>query len=194
MTLPRSGRTAHQLWKSFCVAVVLVGALVGNAYLTTSVGYPGPLQFVGVLLMMMSLVAAIPAYIGLAALTSIGLGWELRGRESFIQANPGLWVYAVVFYTLFIFVCIRATHYVRGRRTYGTDVVAGKLRAAAVGWLPPGFSAGMQAYLEDLLQELPWQSSARTRALAKLRSRDDYLATRDTFRCKWGIDLDEIFR
>lgn len=88
---------------SLLISAVVVGVLVGNAYIETNIGYPAILGPVIKPLFWIGLVAAIPPGTGFWALDKLGLAWELRGRESFIQANPELWLYCVVFYTLLIY-------------------------------------------------------------------------------------------
>ncbi len=101
----RFDTTAHQLFASLLLSVVMVGVLVGNAYYAWSE-----------ILMLVGLVLAVPALLGFMLLSSMGLGWQLRGRESFVQSNPGAWVYCVVFYTLLFFVIIRAVRSLRNPR------------------------------------------------------------------------------
>ena len=46
----------------------------------------------------------------------LGLAWELRGRESFMDQNNALWIYCFVFYVVFIYVIRSAWSYLRSRR------------------------------------------------------------------------------
>jgi hypothetical protein len=91
---------------SCLMSVVLVGALVGNAYMVCNIGYPPPLQLIGGIIFKLSFIFAIPPGIVLLLLSYIGLEWPLRGRESFIESNPWLWVYCVVFYVVFIYLIL----------------------------------------------------------------------------------------
>ncbi|MFZ1684486.1 MAG: hypothetical protein WAU88_10210 [Candidatus Zixiibacteriota bacterium] len=99
----RTVEMLRRLLTSFLWSFGVVGGLVGNAYVATSVGYPGFLQWIGMFFVMVGFVVAIPPGLFFSLLTAVGLGWELRGRESFVESNPGLWVYCVVFYTFFVF-------------------------------------------------------------------------------------------
>lgn len=100
------GKLKHLLL-SFGFSTVVVGALVGNAYMACNVGYPGFLEYVGLAIVFVSFIVAIPPGIILSGLDLIGLTWHLRGRESFIQSNPWLWVYCAAFYTIAIYVVLR---------------------------------------------------------------------------------------
>lgn len=98
----------RQFVTSLIISAVVVGVLVGNAYIETNMGYPAILGPVIKPLFWIGLVAAIPPGSGFWILDKLGLAWELRGRESFIQANPELWLYCVAFYTVVIYLIRRA--------------------------------------------------------------------------------------
>jgi hypothetical protein len=91
-------------------SVLLIGSHVGNAYMACNVGYPNFLENVGLGVMMVGLVVAIPPGIILWGLDLVGLTWQLRGRESFIESNPWLWVYCTVFYTVAVYLILRLNH------------------------------------------------------------------------------------
>ncbi len=85
---------------SFAVSVTLVGLLVGNAYLTYNIGGGfEPLAWVG-------FVVLIPPGLMYMLLSGIGIMPELRGRENFIESNPWLWIFCVIFYTIVIYVIL----------------------------------------------------------------------------------------
>ena len=88
----------------------MVGVLVGNAYIATSIGYPNKLHPFGLALVNIGYTVGMPAFIGYLGLQKIGLGWELRGRESFIESNIGLWIYCIIFYALIFYVVARIWH------------------------------------------------------------------------------------
>ena len=92
---------------SFLLSIVFVGVLLGNAYMTTSVGYPAFIQPVGTALTVIGYVAAILPAIIYSGLAGLGVVPELRGRESFIRLNMALWIFCVIFYTLVIYLCLR---------------------------------------------------------------------------------------
>lgn len=92
---------------SFIASAVVVGILVGNAYMEFNVGYPSSFRPIGEALVWVGLVFAIPPGSVLWVLDKIGLTWELRGRESFIESNPWLWIYCVAFYTFAIYSILR---------------------------------------------------------------------------------------
>ena len=88
---------------SFVISAVGVGALVGNAYMVNNVGYPNGLDQIGGWVMLGSLVFAVLPAIPLFILSLLGLEIPLRGRESFIELNIGLWIYCVIFYSSLIY-------------------------------------------------------------------------------------------
>ncbi len=92
---------------SLITSIVMVGILVGNAYIATSIGYPDKLRPFGWALVDIGFAVGMPAFVGYLGLQKIGLGWELRGRESFIESNIGLWIYCIIFYTLIFYVVAR---------------------------------------------------------------------------------------
>ena len=82
---------------SFVISALGVGALVWNAYMVNNVGYPNGLNKVGEWIIRGSLIFAILPAIPLFILAILGLEIPLRGRESFIELNMGLWIYCVIF-------------------------------------------------------------------------------------------------
>jgi hypothetical protein len=88
---------------SFVISAVGVGALVGNAYMVNNIGYPNGLNNIGVWIMMGSLVFAVLPGIPILILAILGLEIPLRGRESFIELNIGLWIYCAIFYSCLIY-------------------------------------------------------------------------------------------
>jgi len=88
---------------SFVVSAVGVGALVGNAYMVSNIGYPNGLNNIGFWVMMGSLVFAVLPGIPILILAGLGLDIPFRGRESFIELNIGLWIYCVIFYSCLIY-------------------------------------------------------------------------------------------
>jgi hypothetical protein len=110
----RLNRKKVRLSTSFLASLLLVGSLLGNAYMATVVGYPPGLQSLGDFLIIVGLVVAIPAWISLLPIAA--LGWEPKGRESFIESNPGLWIYCFVFYAFLIYAVRRLWAYYRTRR------------------------------------------------------------------------------
>jgi ribose/xylose/arabinose/galactoside ABC-type transport system permease subunit len=106
-----------RLLTSFALSIIIVGVLVGNAYIATSIGYPTFLQSVGEFFVYVGFVVAIPPWMGSWILDKVGLAWELRGRESFIKSNMAAWIYCVIFYSFFIYL-IRSLwhrHILRGK-------------------------------------------------------------------------------
>lgn len=95
--------TMKRLLTSFVLSILIVGVLVGNAYVATSIGYPAIFQPVGEIFIYVGFIVAIPPWFGFWILGKLGLAWELRGRESFIELNMVAWIYCVIFYTLFIY-------------------------------------------------------------------------------------------
>lgn len=86
---------------SCAVSLLMVGFLVGNAYLTYNVGGGfEPLAMVGMVML-------IPPGTIYMLLSNIGLMPELRGRESFIESNPWLWIFCVIFYAIVIYMILR---------------------------------------------------------------------------------------
>jgi hypothetical protein len=92
---------------SIILSTILIGILVGNAYIATSIGYPHSLQPIGSALIQIGFVVGMPAFVGFLGLQKLGLGWELRGRESFIESNIGLWIYCIIFYALIFYLVAR---------------------------------------------------------------------------------------
>ena len=88
---------------SVSLSVALVVILVGNAHIYTNIGYPSFLEPIGAVLFYVGIVFAIPPGVVFWVLDKIGLAWELRGRESFIQLNMWLWVYCTFFYSFVIY-------------------------------------------------------------------------------------------
>lgn len=109
--------SVRRLLTSFLLSTLVVGGLVGNAYIQTVIGYPEILQPIGLFFVYVGFAFAIPPYLGFLVLNIFGLAWELRGRESFIESNPGLWIYCVVFYTLMVFSIRSLWQRYRHRRT-----------------------------------------------------------------------------
>gem|GEM_PF-2058870 len=101
---------------SFVLSTFLVGTLVGNAYLFYNVGCPAFFRPICELLDWVGLVVAIPPGFLLWVLANLGFEWQLRGRESFIELNPWLWVYGVFFYTVVIYMILSLWHRYRVRR------------------------------------------------------------------------------
>ena len=95
---------------SVLLSVVIVGLLVGNAYMEFNIGYPRFLQPVGEALVWVGLVVAVPPWSILWVLNKIGITWELRGRESFIESNLWLWIYCACFYAFAIYLTLRFKH------------------------------------------------------------------------------------
>lgn len=106
---------------SITLSAVLVGTLVGNAHIESNIGYPTILEPVGFILMMVGFMLVIPPAALFLSLQKIGLGWELRGRESFIQLNPGFWIYCVGFYAVAIYLVRRLWRRRQLRRSTGSD-------------------------------------------------------------------------
>jgi hypothetical protein len=75
---------------SVAVAAILMGVFLSGAYLYTNVGYPSALDSVGSALLYVGILLAVPPGMIWYWLGSVGFVSELRGRESFIQLNPGL--------------------------------------------------------------------------------------------------------
>lgn len=88
-------------------AALLVGVLLGNAYLFNNVGYPPIVDRFGEILFWVGIVFVIPPFFIFSALNKVGLARELQGRESFIQMNPGFWVFCFLFYILAIYLILR---------------------------------------------------------------------------------------
>jgi hypothetical protein len=103
------------LLKSAICSVVLVIILVGNAYVATSVGYPDPIRPLGTALLYVAFIFAVPPGLLFFCMQKLGIAWELRGRESFIESNPVLWIFCMVFYTLLIYFGFRLWHLFRQR-------------------------------------------------------------------------------
>jgi len=98
-----SNQSLKKLVTSFILSVLIGGILVGNAYIQTNIGYPTFLKPIGKFLIWVGLVIAIPPGFLFWILSKLGLAWELRGRETFIESNIPLWIYCVLFYTFFIY-------------------------------------------------------------------------------------------
>jgi hypothetical protein len=88
---------------SFVISAVGMGALLGNAYMVSNIGYPNGLNSIGIWVMMGSLCFAVLPGIPIWILSTLGLQIPFRGRESFIELNIGLWIYCVVFYSCLIY-------------------------------------------------------------------------------------------
>jgi hypothetical protein len=95
-----------RLLTSFGLSIIIVGSLLGNAHLYCNIGYPSLLRPVGLSFVFVGVLLAIPPGLVYLMLSYIGLVPELRGRESFIQLNPALWIFCFLFYTL-------AIHFIR---------------------------------------------------------------------------------
>jgi hypothetical protein len=101
------------------VSLIIVASLLGNAYMVTSIGYPAYLESFGDALLIVGYVAMIPPALVFGVLQKLGLAWELRGRESFIESNLTFWIYCVAFYTLLFFAISRVWHRLVARRAAG---------------------------------------------------------------------------
>ena len=108
---------------SICASTFGVGTLVGNAYMSNNVGYPSPLDIVGLLVMIGSLVFAILPGIPLLILGLLGVDIPIRGRERFVELNLWLWIYCAVFYAFLIYALLRYRRRVKQRRNQ-TDGLA----------------------------------------------------------------------
>ena len=98
-----SGQLKHFII-SFTVSLIVVGFFVSNAYFTYNVGGGfEPFVWVGLMLL-------IPPGFLYGILGSIGLTPELRGRENFIESNPWLWIFCIIFYMLVIYLILRWRH------------------------------------------------------------------------------------
>ena len=111
-----------RLLTSFVLSILIVGVLVGNAYIATSIGYPAFLEPVGQFFIYVGLIFAIPPWLGFWILDKLGLAWELRGRESFIESNFAAWIYCVIFYAFFIYLIRSLWH----RRTLKRKAISNK--------------------------------------------------------------------
>lgn len=96
----RYSQTIKSVLFSSTVAIVFVSLLVGNDYMVNNIGYPSILEPIGEVIFLISIIFVIPPFFVFRLLYTIGLAWELTGRESFIQSNPGFWLFCVVFYAL----------------------------------------------------------------------------------------------
>jgi hypothetical protein len=105
----------NKIITSFIISTLMVGILVGHAYYFCNIGYPSLLEPIGGVLFFVSFIFAIPPAIGFWVLSKIGLAWELRGRESFIELNMALWIYCIIFYTLFIYLIRTLWHKYRSK-------------------------------------------------------------------------------
>ncbi len=92
---------------SVIVCTLGVGILVGNAYIVCNVGYPELIQVVATVIMIASLIFAIPPSIPLLILGLLGVDLPFEGRERFIQLNPWLWIYCVIFYAFAVYLYLR---------------------------------------------------------------------------------------
>jgi hypothetical protein len=101
------GNILKKVLTSFLLSIVLVGVLLGNAYMTTSIDYPAFIQPVGIALTVIGYVAVIFPVIIYSGLAGLGVVPELRGRESFIRLNTALWIFCVIFYTLAFYLRLR---------------------------------------------------------------------------------------
>lgn len=97
-----------RLLKSIVISAILTGVLLGNAYLKCHIGYPSFLDWLGNTLLFIGLILAIPPGMIWAWLGNMGLVPELRGRESFIMLNPGLWIFCFLFYVFVTYLIITA--------------------------------------------------------------------------------------
>jgi hypothetical protein len=89
------------------ISIVTVVILVGNAYISTSIGYPIILlDYIGLAFLIVGFIAVIPPLMIYYLFTAMG-PFELRGRESFIESNPFLWIFCVLFYTVSIYLFLR---------------------------------------------------------------------------------------
>ncbi len=103
---------------SFVISAVGVGTLVGNAYMVNNIGYPNGLNSIGIWVMMGSLIFAVLPGIPIFILATLGLEMPLRGRESFIELNIGLWVYCVIFYSMLIYFLLQYRRKRREKRMF----------------------------------------------------------------------------
>ena len=113
---PRPIRRIKHLLQAFIGSTLVVGLLVGNAYMASSIGYPALIEPIGIALTAASFIPLIPPGYTWVALGELGLAPELRGRESFIEANPGLWVFCSLFYTIVSYAGLRLLQRYRIRR------------------------------------------------------------------------------
>ena len=68
--------------------------------------------------MMGSLIFAVLPGIPIFILATLGLEMPLRGRESFIELNIGLWVYCVIFYSILIYFLLQYRRKRREKRMF----------------------------------------------------------------------------
>jgi len=106
----------RRLLISIAVAAILTGVFLGNAYLYTNVGYPSALDRIGSALLYVGFLLAVPPGMIWYWLGSVGVVPELRGRESFIQLNPGLWIFCFLFYVLVAYLIAVLWHWIKARR------------------------------------------------------------------------------
>ena len=96
---------------SFFISSIVVSLLVGNAYMSSVIGYPWViLDLLGLALMMVSAIIALPPAIVYSLLSLIGVFPELRGRETFVESNPELWIFCAIFYTVYMYFGFKNTN------------------------------------------------------------------------------------
>lgn len=95
---------------SLIISITLVSMLVGNAYMYTNIGYPGYLDAIGEAVLIIGMVLVIPPGLIYSMFSKFGLLPELAGRESFIEMNPVLWVFCMVFYFAVIYSILRVRY------------------------------------------------------------------------------------
>jgi ribose/xylose/arabinose/galactoside ABC-type transport system permease subunit len=120
VNISQNARRLRHFFTALIAAALIVGVLVGNAYVNFNIGYPKFIRPVSDVFVLIGLVLIVPPGIMLSGLYMAGLKWELRGRESFIESNLWLWIYCVVFYTLVFYVILRLRHRRnhKGKSTY----------------------------------------------------------------------------
>lgn len=111
----------RRLLISVAVAAILMGVFLGNAYLFTNVGYPSALDRIGSALLYVGILLAVPPGMIWYWLGSVGVVPELRGRESFIQLNPGLWLFCFLFYALVVYLIVDLWDWIKARRNARRD-------------------------------------------------------------------------
>jgi uncharacterized membrane protein YedE/YeeE len=111
----------RRILTSIVISAVLMGVFLGNAYLYCNVGYPSCLDRVGEVLLRVGICLAIPPGMIWIGMGNIGLVPELRGRESFIELNPGLWVFCFLFYVGVAYLGCVLWHWWKARQRTNRD-------------------------------------------------------------------------
>jgi membrane protein implicated in regulation of membrane protease activity len=106
----------RRLLTSIAIAAILMGIFLGNAYLYTNIGYPSAFDRIGSALLYVGILLAVPPGMIWSWLGSVGIVPELRGRESFIQLNPGLWIFCFLFYVLVSYLVAGLWRWYKARR------------------------------------------------------------------------------